>query len=197
MYDAIIVGAGPGGSFTAKLLAQAGYDVILIEKDTIPRDKPCAGWISPKVLELTKLSPSKLETFAPMHGAVLWLPEKNSITPYPVKYQKPVSYGIRRIDFDTVLTNEAKDAGAEVVDSTFVTNVYRQKKAVFVQAKDNQEFKGKFIVGADGTHSTVARDLWIRRRWAPSELIQCVVTETDVGNKAQDLTDSEPSGQST
>ncbi len=189
LYDVIIIGAGPGGAFTAKLMAEAGYDVILIEKDRIPRDKPCAGWITPKVLDLLQLPPSKLECIQPIPGAVLWIPEKNSMTPYVVNYRRPVSYGIRRIEFDTIIANDAKDAGAEVIDSTFVTNVYRQKKAVFVQAKDNQEFKAHFVVGADGTHSTVAKSLWLRRKWEPSELLQGIVSETEIGPKIQDLTD--------
>ena len=189
MYDVIIVGAGPGGSHSAKVLAKAGYDVIILEKDKLPRDKPCAGWITPSVIELTDLSITKLNYFAPMHGTVLWLPEKDSFTPYPVRYQKPVSYGIQRSEFDMLLTNEARNAGAEVLDGTFVTNVYRQKKAVFVQAKDNQEFKGRFVIGADGTHSRVASDLWLRRKWNPAELIQCIVSETEIGDKTSELTD--------
>ena len=189
MYDVIIVGAGPGGSFTAKLLAEAGYDVILIEKDKLPRDKPCAGWITPQVLDLVKLNPSQLECCQPIHGAVLWESEKERLSPYVIKYNKPVSYGIRRIEFDSILTNQAKDAGAEVLDATTITNVYRQKKIVFVQAGQNHELTGKFVVGADGTHSIVAKDLWIRRKWNPSELVQCIVCETEVGDTIQKLTD--------
>jgi geranylgeranyl reductase family protein len=189
LYDVIIVGAGPGGSFTAKLLAEAGYDIVLIEKDTLPRDKPCGGWITPQVLDLVKLTPSQLKCCQPIYGAVLWEPKKDQLFPYVVKYNKPVSYGIRRMEFDSILTNQAKDAGAEVLNQTTITNVYRQKKIVFVQAGPNQELKGKFVVGADGTHSVVAKDLWIRRKWNPSELIQCIVCETEVGENIQKLTD--------
>jgi geranylgeranyl reductase family protein len=189
MYDVMIVGAGPGGSFAAQLLAKAGYDVLLVEKEALPRDKPCAGWITPKVLQLIDLSPSKLACFQPMHGAVIWLTEKKDLIPYVVRYQKPISYGIRRIEFDSQLITKAKDAGVEVVDHTPVTTVYRQKNAVFVQAGNNQEFKGRFVIGADGTHSTVANSLWIRKKWKPTELIQCVVSETDVGEKARNLTE--------
>ncbi|MHA1264485.1 MAG: NAD(P)/FAD-dependent oxidoreductase [Candidatus Helarchaeota archaeon] len=189
MYDAIIVGAGPGGTFTATLLAKAGFDVILLEREPIPRDKPCAGWITPRVLNLLNLSPTKLNCFQEMKGVVLWIPEENQFTPYVINYKKPVSYGIRRIEFDTALVNKAKDEGVEVCDATFVTHVYRQKNGVFVQAKNNQEFKGKFVIGADGTHSTVAKTLWLRRKWKPSELIQCVVSETEVGAHIHSLTD--------
>ena len=63
-----------------------------------------------------------------MYGAVIWVPVRDSLRPYPVKYQKPVSYGIRRIEFDSILTDQAKDAGAEDLDSTPALKVYRQKK---------------------------------------------------------------------
>jgi len=188
LYDVIIVGAGPGGSFTAKLLASAGYDVILIEKDTIPRDKPCAGWITPQVLNLLELNPSRFDCCHPIYGAVLWETENKRFYPYFVKYSEPISYGIHRIEFDTILTDMAKDAGAEVLDSTMVTNIHRQKEVIYVQVSQNQEVKGKFIIGADGTHSIVARDLWIRRKWKPSELVQCVVSETKFGEHIKNLT---------
>ena len=39
--DAVVVGAGPGGSAAARFLAQAGRDVILVEKEAFPREKVC------------------------------------------------------------------------------------------------------------------------------------------------------------
>ncbi len=189
MYDVIICGAGPGGSFAAKILAEAGYDVILIEKESIPRDKPCGGWITPKVLSLLKISPSNFTCIQPIKGAVIWIKEKEKLQPYEIRYQKPVSYGIRRLEFDTLIVNQAKDLGAEVIDSTYVTRIIREKDTVLVQASKNQEFKGRFIIGADGTHSIVARDCGFRKKWKPLELTQCVVSETDIGEQGPNLTD--------
>ncbi len=47
-HDVIVVGAGPAGSTTASLLAQAGIDVLLVDKATFPRDKTCGDCLSPR-----------------------------------------------------------------------------------------------------------------------------------------------------
>jgi flavin-dependent dehydrogenase len=46
--DALVVGAGPGGATAAASLAEEGLDVVLVERATLPRDKPCGGGLSPK-----------------------------------------------------------------------------------------------------------------------------------------------------
>ena len=46
MYDAAIVGAGPAGSTAARLLARAGWSVLLVEKAMFPRRKVCGEFIS-------------------------------------------------------------------------------------------------------------------------------------------------------
>ncbi len=189
MYDVIVVGAGPGGAFTTKVVAKAGLDVVLIERESIPRDKPCAGWITPNVLRLTNIDISKLECYQPIEGAVLWESKGKELYPYIVKYRKPISYGIKRIEFDTLLVNDAKDAGAAVVDSTYVTKIHRQKDAIIVQASKGQEFRGRYVVGADGTHSLVARELKLREKWEPTELLQGLVMEKEIGSNIANLTD--------
>ena len=45
-YDAIVVGAGPAGSYAAYLLAQRGAAVALLDRSAFPRDKPCGGALS-------------------------------------------------------------------------------------------------------------------------------------------------------
>ena len=42
-YDAVVVGAGPAGSTTALRLAEAGANVLVVDKARFPRDKPCGG----------------------------------------------------------------------------------------------------------------------------------------------------------
>ena len=49
--DVVIVGGGPAGSACAWRLRQAGLEVVVIDKAIFPRDKVCAGWITPQVLD--------------------------------------------------------------------------------------------------------------------------------------------------
>ncbi|MEP2616091.1 NAD(P)-binding protein, partial [Marinobacter alexandrii] len=49
-YDLIIVGAGPAGSTLAQSLQDSGKHILLIDKQDFPRDKTCAGWVTPAVM---------------------------------------------------------------------------------------------------------------------------------------------------
>jgi len=49
--DVLIVGGGPAGSTCARELVRAGLDVVVMDKHAFPRDKVCAGWITPPVVQ--------------------------------------------------------------------------------------------------------------------------------------------------
>jgi flavin-dependent dehydrogenase len=53
--DALIIGGGPAGSSCAKQLRQHGMDVVVMDKAVFPRDKVCAGWITPAVVDALQL----------------------------------------------------------------------------------------------------------------------------------------------
>ena len=48
--DVIVVGGGPAGSACARTLRHAGLDAVVIDRAAFPRDKVCAGWITPQVI---------------------------------------------------------------------------------------------------------------------------------------------------
>lgn len=55
--DVIIVGGGPAGAACAWKLSQHQVDLLVLDKATFPRVKPCAGWITPLVLRDLKIDP--------------------------------------------------------------------------------------------------------------------------------------------
>ena len=53
--DVLVIGGGPAGSSCARRLHEAGLDVLVMDKAEFPRDKVCAGWITPAVLTMLKI----------------------------------------------------------------------------------------------------------------------------------------------
>jgi flavin-dependent dehydrogenase len=105
--DVLIVGGGPAGSTCARALRQGGLDVIVLDKADFPRDKTCAGWITPAVIDLLDLDVEAYRrqfVFQPMTGFRTSLIDGNAIE---TLHRHPVSYGIRRCEFDTYLLNRA------------------------------------------------------------------------------------------
>ena len=78
IYDILVVGAGPSGSYLAYLLSKNGFIVKIIDKEDFPRDKVCGGGISNKTVELLDfdISPVIQKNIA---GAFLSYQNKNTI----------------------------------------------------------------------------------------------------------------------
>lgn len=105
--DVLIVGGGPAGSTCARRLAQVGVDVIVMDRAEFPRDKVCAGWITPAILETLELDAAEYgaeHVLQPFTGFITGLiGGTGTRTDYP----GPVSYGIRRCEFDAWLLQRA------------------------------------------------------------------------------------------
>ena len=101
--DVLIVGGGPAGSSCAAKLRAAGADVIVLDKKTFPREKPCAGWITPQVIETLQLDAEyyrRDRVFQPLTGFRTGLMSGREVETH---YDRPVSFGIRRYEFDRYL----------------------------------------------------------------------------------------------
>ena len=102
-FDAVIVGGGPAGSTCARALTTAGMKIAVLDKASFPRDKVCAGWITPQVVETLHLDTqeySQGRTFQPITAFVTGLGHEAATN---VSYDGAVSYGIRRSEFDHYL----------------------------------------------------------------------------------------------
>ena len=152
--DALIVGAGPAGSSCARKLSAAGMQVRVLDKETFPRNKVCAGWITPGVLRTLGMD---LEDYAsrcvlqPITGFRTGLiadpaPEVETL------YGKVISYGIRRLEFDDYLLQRS---GARLQLGSPVTSLDRQGTDWIV----NGSIRTPILIGAGGHFCPVARFL--------------------------------------
>ena len=96
MLDILIIGGGPAGSTLAWALRDSGLDIAIMDKAEFPRDKLCAGWVTPAVMQELNID---LDDYA--HGRVLQFISGFRISQIGQKQVQshysgdPVSYGIR------------------------------------------------------------------------------------------------------
>ena len=156
-YDVLIVGGGPAGSSCAWKLRRGGVDVLVLDKKSFPRDKTCAGWITPQVvstleLDLTEYAASGTRTCQPLIGFRTGLIGGREVETH---YGKPVSFGIRRCEFDHYLLDRS---GARCRLGEPVRSLERTAGRWIV----NGEIEAAMLVGAGGHFCPIAARLGAR-----------------------------------
>ncbi len=150
--DVVVVGGGPAGSACATRLRAGGADVLVLDRARFPRDKPCAGWITPEVVAALGLD---LAGYAAEHTLqrirrfrVGWAfgPGRE------VDYGTDVSYGIRRCELDGYLLARS---GARLLLGEGVTRVRRERDRWVI----DDRVEAPLLVGAGGHFCPVARML--------------------------------------
>ena len=151
--DALIVGGGPAGSTCARLLHRAGWNVVVADRARFPRDKVCAGWLTPAAFPLLDLDPAEYRrsglTFQEITAFRTGLIGGTLIE---TRYPSVVSYAIRRCEFDHFLL---KRSGARVLEGTSIETIRRDGDRWIV----NDAIETPVIVGAGGHFCPVARYL--------------------------------------
>jgi len=157
-YDVIVVGGGPGGSTAARFCAQAGVKTLLIEKERLPRYKPCGGCLSAKTVRLLgfDLSPVIENT---VYGAKFTYCSKD---PFFIESKNPIGFLVMRDRFDQVLVDRALEAGTKVRDGERVTKVEEGADGVSLELTSGVKLRCQVLIGADGSESMVARSLFLR-----------------------------------
>jgi flavin-dependent dehydrogenase len=155
--DVLIIGGGPAGSSCAWKLAQNGLDVRVLDRARFPRDKTCAGWITPAVVDLLDLDVddycSGNRTFQVIKGFRTSRMGMGAVTSC---YDHPVSFGIRRCEFDDYLLRRS---GARLDLGESVQSIRRDKTPTGMRWIINERIVAPMLVGAGGHYCPVARFL--------------------------------------
>ncbi|MGH3203074.1 MAG: geranylgeranyl reductase family protein [Streptosporangiaceae bacterium] len=173
--DVIVVGAGPAGSTTAYYLAQAGLDVLMLEKSAFPRETVCGDGLTPrgvKALVAMGISVGEQDGWVRNKGLRVIGAGKRLELPWPELSSYP-GYGLvrPRTDLDQMLARRAQRAGARLLEGLTVTGPVLHERSgritgVKAKAGDGGErsYRARVIVAADGNSSRLSVAMGLRKR---------------------------------
>jgi len=179
LYDLTVVGGGPAGATCARRAADAGLDVLLLEKAHHPREKPCGGALGPQTIQNLDLDISSVieRTF---NAAVVCTPSGKKVT---LTSKGLIGHIVTRSEFDSYLLEKAADAGVEVVQGAEMVGLEQLRSGIRVLAVGDS-YKSHLLVGADGVNGIVARELGIRTKWTPEQVALCMTANVPMSSNA-------------
>ncbi|MFA4886125.1 MAG: geranylgeranyl reductase family protein [Desulfotomaculaceae bacterium] len=175
-YDVIVVGGGPAGAITARDCARLGLKTVILEKEQMPRCKPCAGGVTsaaaglldiPIPEDIIEASCTSLRSFYELKSMAVHTKEEFMVV-------------VSRDSFDFWLVNQALKSGADLKQGAKVTSFDIDASGVTVRT-EAAIYSGKLLVGADGVNSIISKK--VRGPFKKSELAFCVCADIPAGDQ--------------
>ncbi len=173
-YDCIVIGGGPAGSTTAALVAQGGFQVLQLERESMPRQHvgeslmPETYWVFQRLGVLERL---KQSAWSQKVGVQFVSDAGKESAPFFFRNHDPhestQTWHVDRAEFDQMLFENAASLGATCQDRTRVVDViFKDERAVGVKVQvpsgEIQEIYAQVIVDASGQQSVVATKKGLR-----------------------------------
>ena len=177
-YDIVVVGGGPGGTLAAKTAAEKGMKVLVVERGKEIGDKIVSGAIVlPKMFRdfpftrTMNLPRARIPRgsffgwFEPPPGYETIFYTISGMNPERQEYPTHCVYMKEFVGF---LADAAKDAGAEFLMATLVTDVLRKDGKITGVVTDKAgEIQSDIVIASDGVLSLIARKAGLRKKWDP------------------------------
>src|SRR5215207_6177488 len=137
MHDALIVGAGPGGSAAAHYLARRGLNVLLLDRATFPRDKTCGDGLTPRALRV--LDDMGILAEVARHGRRISgyevvAPNRRRTSAY--MSSEVGALVVRRLVLDDIIRQRALESGARFESGVTATRITADAHGVCLATKE-------------------------------------------------------------
>lgn len=154
-FDVVVVGAGPSGSLASLVLARAGRKVALIDKARFPRTKVCGDCVNPGCWEIwDRYGLTEGFEQLPHHQVtgidLQW--EGKTIYERALEDKSRMERAVMRETLDDWLCRSAVESGVRFFPETHVMEIRESQVRT-----NNYDFEARFVVGADGRNSQVAK----------------------------------------
>lgn len=156
-WDVVVVGAGPAGSSAARIAAERGARVLLLDAARFPRYKTCGGGLLGTSLALL---PPGAEAAVERRVATVSFAFRGG-RPRRIRATRPFLALVRREVLDQALVDAAVAAGAVFRDHVRVTRLAEAEEGVVLTTGDGPVV-ARTVVGADGTSGVVGRHVGVR-----------------------------------
>ncbi|HEY6140357.1 MAG TPA: geranylgeranyl reductase family protein [Thermoanaerobaculia bacterium] len=151
-YDVIVVGAGPAGCAAAYDLVAAGQRVALLDRHQFPRTKACAGALTIKSLAALRFSVAPVVREV-CFNLVVGLRTETTRT---FLSDDPICAMTVRADLDAYVLEQTRARGAAFIQIGKISAIDVEPERVTLRTESG-DITGKFLIGADGANSAVAR----------------------------------------
>lgn len=160
--EIVVVGGGPSGSTAAAVLAEEGHDVMIVDKDSFPREKPCGdGLMHPAVATAERLGLGDLIQASPEieAGRIVLSHRQQSLTKFTLAAGRPRPRCITRSDFDAALVDAARLRGARLLRGRVdgIGQLDGAHELIAVQDGERFGLRARMVVAADGATSRIRR----------------------------------------